>query len=377
MLKRFVTYIYHYDRGTRGQNVGFIKADIRDAGCRMELQLRSPDRFQEKGKVFLVVAGEKPTGIHAGEITFHQGMGQLKLAYARNQLGASGYFVTQIQAIVILCESRVLVSCWAEQVPKTVLLGKFDVWSETAPLYETDGGIPADDTTSDSSSESDSANITPDNGSSESDSANITPDNDSSESGATNGGIPTVDETNDSTFFSDSADNGALPSGSAESLTDNDTTADNDALTVSIADAPTSPEEMLVSFDVSDEADQETAPQAAEPTVHYKRISIADIRQSLPKSNWYLCSNSFLIHGFFNYRYLMLKTLEQNGQKKCYLGVPGVYERPERTMAFMFGFPSFEPARAGEESSPSSGADVQAVSPESGVFGYWMLQLTD
>ena len=28
-MKRFVTYIYEYDRGARGRNVGFVRTDIR------------------------------------------------------------------------------------------------------------------------------------------------------------------------------------------------------------------------------------------------------------------------------------------------------------------------------------------------------------
>lgn len=120
-------------------------------------------------------------------------------------------------------------------------------------------------------------------------------------------------------------------------------------------------------------------PKPGPPVATYKKIALTDIRTLLPKRNWYLCSNSFLIHGFFNYHYLILKTVEYNGQKKCYLGVPGIYEQPERTMAFMFGFPGFEPARAGEEGLGTAleAAGVPAVSFETGVFGYWMLQLMD
>lgn len=92
---------------------------------------------------------------------------------------------------------------------------------------------------------------------------------------------------------------------------------------------------------------QNSTPQAqehAQPVVFYKKIEITDIRR-LPKSNWNLCSNRFLIHGFFNYRYLMLKTVEQDKEKKLYLGVPGIYEQPERMMALLFGFPEFEAAK--------------------------------
>ena len=73
----------------------------------------------------------------------------------------------------------------------------------------------------------------------------------------------------------------------------------------------------------------ETAP---EETVTRKRIEITGIRD-LPRANWYLCNNSFLVHGFFNYHYLLLKTVETGDKKRLFLGVPGIYEQPERVMA--------------------------------------------
>jgi hypothetical protein len=86
-----------------------------------------------------------------------------------------------------------------------------------------------------------------------------------------------------------------------------------------------------------------TCKESADETIlQPRRIDISDIRK-LPKKNWYLCNNSFLIHGFFNYRYLVLVELEGNGGKKTYLGVPGIYEKPERMMAMLFGFPDFLP----------------------------------
>lgn len=109
--------------------------------------------------------------------------------------------------------------------------------------------------------------------------------------------------------------------------------------------------------------------ELSSPGVSFRRIDITDIR-GLPKSNWHLCSNSFLIHGFFNYHYLILKTVEDGNGKVCYLGVPGIYEQPERMMATMFGFPEFEPARVGDMPDAHD-----AVGGGSGVQGYWLCRL--
>ncbi len=67
----------------------------------------------------------------------------------------------------------------------------------------------------------------------------------------------------------------------------------------------------------------------------------------------HLVNNSFLLHGFYNYRHVIL------GKEKeaYYLGVPGVFYEREKMVALMFGFEAFECA-SGE--------------PKAGEFGYYL-----
>ena len=69
----------------------------------------------------------------------------------------------------------------------------------------------------------------------------------------------------------------------------------------------------------------------------------------------HLANNSFLLHGFYNYRHLILG---REWQGDCfYLGVPGVYYEREKMVARMFGFEAFE----------CSGGRAEA-----GRFGYYL-----
>lgn len=52
-----------------------------------------------------------------------------------------------------------------------------------------------------------------------------------------------------------------------------------------------------------------------------------------------LVNNSFLLHGFYNYRYLILG---KEKETEYYLGVPGVFYEREKMVALMFGFEAFE-----------------------------------
>lgn len=78
----------------------------------------------------------------------------------------------------------------------------------------------------------------------------------------------------------------------------------------------------------------------------------------LPRDLWVYGNNSFLLHGYYNYRYLILAKLENpNGSPRYLLGVPGTYVSNEKYMASMFGFPNFVLSKK----QPS----------KDGRFGYW------
>ncbi|MEY8339453.1 hypothetical protein AALB16_15785 [Lachnospiraceae bacterium 62-35] len=78
----------------------------------------------------------------------------------------------------------------------------------------------------------------------------------------------------------------------------------------------------------------------------------------LPRENWVYGNNSFLLHGYYSYRYLILVRLHNpKGKPRFLLGVPGHYFSNEKRMASMFGFPHFVLSKN------------QPV--ENGRFGYW------
>ena len=78
----------------------------------------------------------------------------------------------------------------------------------------------------------------------------------------------------------------------------------------------------------------------------------------LPREIWVYGNNSFLLHGYYNYRYLILaKLFNPEGTPRYMLGVPGHYYSNERYMASMFGFPNFVLSKN------------QPI--EDGRFGYW------
>lgn len=78
----------------------------------------------------------------------------------------------------------------------------------------------------------------------------------------------------------------------------------------------------------------------------------------LPREIWTYGNNSFLLHGYYNYRHLILaKLLDPQQPPRYLLGVPGHYFSNEKYMASMFGFPHFVLAKKQPQGD--------------GRFGYW------
>jgi len=71
-------------------------------------------------------------------------------------------------------------------------------------------------------------------------------------------------------------------------------------------------------------------------TIHYEKIQRQDLSR-LPRREWRLANNSFLLHGFYNYHHLLYI---EDGDK-IWIGVPGIYHEKEKVAANAFGFSEF------------------------------------
>ena len=320
-MKRFVTYLYEYDRTIRGRNVGFIRNDIRNDCCRMEIHIRGLERIKEKAPIFIIVRDSECIGIPAGEVVISQGVGNACLELRGNRIGKTDYSVNNIQAVIVRYNGgKMLMGCYVQHPAGDLLSGTFTKWEAQATPAS-----PTPDPDAARGVENDSADLYPKN-----------PNN--------------LGTENNSGDLYPYANNSQGTEAKAEEI------------------CPTSEE-------------------AAQSPI-YKRIAITDIR-SLPSRNWHLCNNSFLVHGFFCYHYLILKTINAPDGAKMYLGVPGIYASQERMMALVFGFNDFEIATdnmmgksdtsdikyssaAQNDSGDKTNSDSQ---PSAGDFGYWLCPL--
>lgn len=77
----------------------------------------------------------------------------------------------------------------------------------------------------------------------------------------------------------------------------------------------------------------------------------------VPRDKWELGNNSFLLHGIYQYRHLLLLRRKTEREVTYYIGVPGVYNDQEQMMASMFGFQEFRM--------------LKEPGTKQGSFGYW------
>lgn len=92
-------------------------------------------------------------------------------------------------------------------------------------------------------------------------------------------------------------------------------------------------EETAAEETVTEEAAAEEAPSSHDTIYKITRQDMA----KLPRRDWKLANNQFLLHGYHNYHHLV--SFEKDG--KCWLGVPGIYHPGELRAAQAFGFEQF------------------------------------
>lgn len=75
-----------------------------------------------------------------------------------------------------------------------------------------------------------------------------------------------------------------------------------------------------------------------------------------------IAGNSFLLHGYYNFRHILFGRVRDNlDNTKYFIGIPGMYCNRERYMASMFGFNNFKKSHRSDYANP--------------YFGYWYQEI--
>ena len=294
-MQRFVTYIYAYENNNKNQNVGFAKVDIRGDYCQVEIHLKRTGYTNVKCPVYLFVReNEVIVGVEIGEIALVNGCGDFVRQLNCNGVGETPYCMKDMKGILIFLDNTVMfASQWDEKA----------IYRENFKPYEETKEIPVEQA-------EDAAEEPEESGQMEKLQVESVQAQQSREQ-QTEELQPEAQRSGDMWMDLWEKLNGMY---GAKNLFEN------------------------------------------MPEISGIHMELKDLRE-LPKKYWYLGSNSFLLHGFFNYRHLLLGKVENESGRKWFIGVPGIYQNQEKVLAAVFGFPEFR--------------QEKDTGVKTGHFGYW------
>ncbi len=308
-MKRFITYLYDYTGAVKGKNAGFVKVDMRGNQCRLEIHVRGLGQVTEQGIIYFIIEDSGLNGVKVGEMEILRGQGDYGTIIKCNPIGDSPYQFGQIAGVCVSYgDHQMAASKWKEDPNLQFALQDIHIWEP--PQLEPEEELQKQEKLQ-SKADASEAQIR---------------QVEISKSAAQQ---PTTSETQQPT--TSAAQQTAHPTAQAAAL-------------------ETGWAETWKQL----QAQNEKLEFRKERNGDWIKMDIKAIR-SLPKRNWYLGNNSFLVHGFFNYHYLILGREMDGDKERWYLGVPGFYQQQERVMATIFGFPEFFNSQNGAE-----------------PFGYWI-----
>lgn len=360
-MKRFVTYIYAYEEEKKGSNVGFARIEIRGQDARVEIHLRGVYAASAACRVYLFqreASGGKETtgvtGVLVGEMKLANGSGDGIVVLKGGRVGASPYGITEMEGLFfVIGEERILMSRWREGAPFKVGLSGFREWQPEETKEKTaEKGLAAE--TAAQNEVREAAAVQPEQNSrmavkgmaqgKQGEAAAAQPEQTSRMAAK---GMPQEKRRETVSVVPEQKEK--MPAQDVPSGFGMETAAAGEEMeAIHATELPM--RNLFPEYDwnaVWEELCREHKPVALfeEWDMQCIQLELKDLR-SLPKKYWYLGNNSFLLHGFFNYRYLLLG---RTAEERWFLGVPGVYQRQERVMAAIFGFPEFFAAGPGGE----------------------------
>lgn len=313
-MEQFIRYLYEYQQGKPSRNVGFVKVEREEEQTTVHIHGKGLQLGREtelRLYIFFLEDGA-PVGIFQGMITNINPAVNYRLTFSPEDTGVPGNY-PGIQGIIMESEGkRIFAAVWSELPVNVELLREWEE-PEIIPITMTEAVRQK-----------------------------VVRDSAEEERGEAAG-----EETEEMT---EEAADGERDGSAAELsgqeggfMPGQDASAGVDA----------EPEQEPV---FEEDVDDYITPSERQ----CKKINRQDIAM-LPRCEWRLANNSFLLHGCYNYHHLMMI---QEGDD-LWLGIPGIYHSKEARAAEAFGFPRFIPVG---ELDAELGADEKEQGEE---FGYW------
>ena len=331
---RFISYIFRYHNYDKCENVGFAKVQKQNEKGKMQVNLKDPEEYPEAVPDSMI-----PAVLYLGKLSMKSGRGEGCFTFDWNNVNQTGRPITAWSGIIIRRmgeeESDIFCSSWTdntvdysqafarreEEAARGIAVTEYDrrrIVSET--MAESENMDSESETETMASEVKETAHT----------------DTDNSETV-----LPESEESPDEKIFSRADEETEKRVTAAEVL---ETMKEDGRAAELMANREKLP--LLPN-----------CPDGENGVIECVKINPNDIGL-LNMDNWRLGVNSFLTHGFYSYKYLMLGRVlfDEEDTNGYILGVPGEYY-----LAGIFGFDRFIP--------------VKETRIKTGSFGYWVVDL--
>lgn len=334
-MKQFIRYLYEYGQGKRIRNVGFVKAEQSDRESTIHIHGKGLRLMRgDSLKVYLIFEENRQvTGIMQGEIAYMGPSINYRLNYTSDDTGTQENYDKIGGILLENRDRRRFAALWEDGLEDVENMQPYTAsGSEEVPpgeeAFDTVMRDEADAPVSVEEMPDTAAENMPDAGERE---------------------------------MRDAAaeDIPEMPDAAAEDIPEMPDTAAGDILEMPDTAVRDEGEAADEEVQVHMQGQEDTASGLIKVT-KIKRNEIS----RLPRCEWRLANNNFLLHGYYNYRYLVLL----DDGRVLRLGVPGIYHEKEARAAAGLGFPEF------------IGADETVLADdeecrEEPKFGFWCRQV--
>ena len=339
--QRLVSYIYSYPEGVKGRNVGFAKALVHQGQFKLSISLRgvktdSPEMFG----IYMMVTDGGYRLIKLGECLVKVGQMEYSGVFNPDNINETGYGFKNICGLAVAREDArydCMMSMWKDEDVTPDML----VFSGMDAKKQVEAGIVIKERMRQSEEKERGQQMSESVLAESLRSEPVSPELAESQTGVTAESV------------SDTATEDIKAAGAAAKIP-----AETQHLQQKAhrADATqTDPfEKLFVRADYIDAFDDD---------YFYDCIEVSpEMLKCLNQNEIDIAGNSFLLHGYYNFRHILFGRVRDNlDNTKYFIGVPGMYCNRERYMASMFGFNNFKKSHRSDYANP--------------YFGYWYQEI--
>lgn len=353
--QRLVSYIYSYPEGVKGQNVGFAKALVHQGQFKLNISLRgvkteNPEMFG----VYMMVHDKGYTLIKLGDCLVKSGQGEYSGIFNPDNISLTEYNFKDICGLAVAREDArfdMMLSMWKDEdvTPDMLVFAGMDAKKQVEAgnvlkeRFEKDrmkeNVQAASMTETLVKPDMQEGGRTPESGLTQ-DSRNIQENSRESESIYKQQDSP---ESENELQQAHMSENREQVYAKPEKPVMEQAESNMDQF-----------EKLFIRADYVDAFDDD---------YFYDCMEISPEKlKSLKLKDSTIIDNSFLLHGYYNFRHILFGRVRDNlDNTKYFIGVPGMYCNRERFMASMFGFSNFKKSHRSDYANP--------------YFGYWYQEI--